>query len=101
MDWIKKNYDRFTLALFSAVLLGVAVLMFLNSSGFSERFNAAIANPPHNNTIPAVDTAVIDSARQQLENPTIWKERDPDKDGNAGLLFTSDIYIAGPNGLEK
>jgi hypothetical protein len=101
MDWIKKNYDRFTLAVFAAALVAVAVMMFLNTASFGERFSAALANPSHNNTIPAVDTAVIDSARQQLDNPTIWKERDPEKDANAGLLFTADRYIVGPHGLEK
>ena len=80
MDWIKKNYDRFTLAIFAAALVAVSVMMFMNASGFGDRFAAAQANPSHNNTIPAVDTAVIDSAKQQLESPTIWKERDPDKD---------------------
>jgi hypothetical protein len=97
MDWIKKNYDRFTLAVFAAALLGVAVMMFLNTSGFAERFSAAQANPAHNNTIPAVDTAVIDSARQQLETPAIWKDRDP-KEGNGGLLFTATRYLATPGG---
>lgn len=101
MDWIKKNYDRFTLAVFSAGLLGVAVMMFLNTSGFGDRFTAALANPPHNNTIPAVDTAVIDSARQQLEKPTIWKERDPDKDPNGGLLFTATRFQVKGGVLKK
>src|SRR5678815_2782850 len=92
MDWIKKNYDRFTLALFAAALLGVAVMVFLNTSGLGERFSAALANPPHNNTIPAVDMAVILSAKQQLEAPIIWKERDPEKDQNGGMLFTATRY---------
>ena len=101
MDWIKKNYDRFTLAVFAAALVAVSVMMFLNTSGFAERFSAALASPPHNNTIPAVDTAVIDAAKQQLETPTVWKERDSDKDQNGGLLFTADRFIAGPQGPEK
>jgi hypothetical protein len=101
MDWIKKNYDRFTLAVFAAALIAVAVMIFLNLSSLGDHFAAALANPPHNNTIPAVDTEVIDSAKQQLETPTIWKERDPDKDSNGGLLFTSERYIAPPLGKIK
>ena len=106
MDWIKKNYDRFTLGVFALGLVAVSAMMFLNTSGFAERFSAALANPGHNNTIPAVDTAVIDQAKQQLENPTIWKVREPNRehpegDQNGGLLFTPDRFIKMAEGLKK
>lgn len=101
MDWIKKNYDQFTLAVFAAGLVAVSAMTFLNTSGFSERFSAAVASPNPNNTIPAIDTAVIDQARQQLEQPTVWKERNAETDQNGGLLFTSERYIATGRGLKK
>lgn len=98
MDWIKKNYDKFILALFSVALLGVAAMLFINSSGFEERFSAAVANPAPNNQIPAVDTAVIDEARRALETPNLWKQRNEPEASNKGRLFTARHYIAGPGG---
>ena len=96
MDWIKKNFDKFILALFAVVLLGVSAMIFMNTSGFEERFSAAVANPIPNDTIPKVDTAVIDEARRQLEQPTIWKQRAGPDAPNDGLLFTATRYIADP-----
>ena len=101
MDWIKKNYDQFTLALFATGLVAVSAMMFWNARVFSEHFSAATASASHNNTIPAVDTAVIDQASQQLEKPTAWKERDAENEQNGGLLFTADRYIATGRGIKK
>lgn len=96
MDWIKKNYDKFVLALLSVALLGASAMIVMNTSGFEERFSAALANPPPNNQIPAVDTAVIDQARRQLEQPVIWKPRSEPDAPNDGLLFTATRYIGPP-----
>src|SRR5688500_20235011 len=96
MDWIKKNFDKFILALFAVGLLGVSAMIFLNTSGFAERFSAAVANPIPNDTIPKFDTEVIDEARRQLDTPTIWKQRAGPDAPNDGLLFTATRYIAAP-----
>ena len=101
MDWIKKNFDKFILALFAVGLLGVSAMIFMNTSGFDERFSVAVANPMPNNTIPAVDTAVIDEARRQLEEPAIWKQRGGPDAPNDGLLFTATRYIADSRGPQK
>ncbi|MEO6569891.1 MAG: Amuc_1099 family pilus-like system protein [Opitutaceae bacterium] len=99
MDWIKKHFDQFALALLAAVLIAVGVMIFMKTSGFQERFAAVMSSPPHNNQIPAVDTAVIDDARRQLETPAVWKPRSAKDDQNGGLLFSARRYILGPNGL--
>jgi hypothetical protein len=94
MDWIKKNPDRFTLALLSVALLAVAILLFLQSGSFGERFSEAASVPARNNQIPAVDTAVLAQAKQQLEKPGTWEPR-KDAKGNpihSGRLFTSESY---------
>ena len=98
MDWIKKHYDQFTLALLGVVLIATSVMIFTNTSGFDERFAAAMTTPPHNNQIPAVDTEVIDEARRQLAQPAIWKPRTPDTDANDGLVFSAARYIISPEG---
>ena len=100
MDWIKKNVDKFILALFAVALLAVSGMLFMKTSGFEEGFYAAVANPTPNNQIPAVDTVVIDEARRQLEQPNIWKQRNEPQAPNRGLLFTARPYIVGPRGLE-
>ena len=38
MDWIKKNPDRFILALSAVILIAVGALLFLSAQGFREKF---------------------------------------------------------------
>ena len=87
MDWIKKNFDKFILALFAVGLLAVAAMLFMKTSGFEERFSVAVANPMPNNQIPKVDTAVIDDARRGFEQPAIWKPRNEPDAPNVGSFF--------------
>jgi hypothetical protein len=94
MDWIKKNYDQFTLALFAILLIAVTVMLFNNVSSFSDQFAAALAAPSKSTAIPNVDTARIDEAREHFEKPTLWTPR-KSENGNllhSGLLFTSEMY---------
>lgn len=97
MDWIKKHFDQFVLALLGAVLIAASVMIFLNTSGFEERFEAAMRTPARNDQIPKMDTVVIDEARRQLEQPTIWKARSAKTDPNAGVLFSARRYIVDPS----
>ena len=45
MDWIKKNYDKFVLGLLALLLIGVSVVLFLNSQKFADNFSEAAASP--------------------------------------------------------
>lgn len=94
MDWIKKNYDRFTLALLALALLGSAWMLWSRVNGFEDLFADAKALPVQNNTIVAVDTAKIDEAREHFTKPTLWQPREVSKGAyqHSGLLFTSEPY---------
>src|SRR6187401_32128 len=96
MDWIKKNYEKAILGLLSLALIGVSVLLYLNTQSFGEKFSDAMAAPSKSKKIPEVDTAVIDSARQQLTAPKAWASRNHD-----GLLFTSARYTVKNGALVK
>ncbi len=94
MDWIKKNYDQFTLGLVAAATLGTGWLLYSSVNSFPEQFAAAKAAPIEDNHIVAVDTTKIDEARQRFEQPTQWKRREVEKGKflHSGLLFTSEPY---------
>jgi len=97
MDWIKKNYDRFILAVFAVVLIGVAVMLFLSAQKFGDKFAEAMSSPAKSNKIPEVDTARITAAKKSFESPTVWKS-----DVQGGRLFTSEPYYVNKDGkLEK
>jgi hypothetical protein len=103
MDWIKKNYDQFTLAVMAVAVLGTGFLLYRNASTFSDRFAEALATPSKNNQIPKVNTAKLDEARQEFEKPTVWSPRKQGEDLlHSGLLFTSELYYVNKAGqLEK
>lgn len=94
MDWIKKNYDRFTLALLALALLASAWVLWSNVNGFAGNFDAAMQTPVEDNKVVAVDTAKIDEARERFEKPVEWKPREAGagKFLHSGLLFTSEPY---------
>ncbi len=103
MNWVKKNYDQFTLALLSVILLAVSVLVILRVTAFPERFASALANVNPNNTIPAVDTEVIDRAKKEFTEPNIWTVAPLQGDDarNGGLLFTADRFVVKDDVLTK
>jgi len=102
MNWIKKRYDQFLLALLAIVLLACAVLIFLRVQSFGERFSDAVATVPPNNKVPPVKLDLIDKAKEMLENPPLWTNP-MDQNGKAtrGSLFVSELYIIGPEGTPK
>ena len=55
MTWIKQNYDRFLVALFSAFLLACAATLLLNARSFNFVFASLKDQVPRKNTIPQVD----------------------------------------------
>jgi hypothetical protein len=96
MEWIKKNYDRFILALFAVALIGVSVTLFLAARSFGEKFADAMASPPKNNKIPDVNIAKIKEARNNFGQPLKWQTN-----VHGGLLFTSEGYTVKDGQLVK
>ena len=94
MDWIKKNSDKFALAVLALLLLVFSALIILRTTSFGETFASIQTAPPRNDQIPAVDTTVIQAAQQQLDKPVLWQ---PDHEKH-GPLFVSRPYLIGPDG---
>jgi hypothetical protein len=87
MDWIKKNYDQFLLAVLALALLVAAVLLVLKAQSFGERFAGALSVPTKSKDIPALDQGVIQAAKDQANKPALWISKNHDE-----LLFTSAKY---------
>jgi hypothetical protein len=96
MDWIKKNYDRFILAVFAVALIAVSVMFLLAAQGFSDRFADAMASPAKSNKIPEVDLAKIDGAKKNFSQPLKWESTN-----HSGLLFTSERYTVEDGQLKE
>jgi hypothetical protein len=96
MDWIKKNYDKFILAVSAVLLIGVGVMLFLSSHGFAEKFSEVLTTPAKSDKIPEVDMAKIKEAEKSFSEPAKWKS-----DVHSGLVFTSEGYVVKDGRLEK
>ena len=68
MDWIKKRYDQFALALVTVLLLAFAVMVLLKTGSFPEKFAEAAATVPPNNKIPPVALSEIERAKVALQD---------------------------------
>ena len=98
MDWIKKHYDQFALALLAVALIAVSVMLILTTQGFGEAFAAATTTPPTRDKVPPLVLEPIEEAKKALANPPFWNEvESKDVGGEAarkrGSLFVSDLYI--------
>lgn len=102
MNWIKKRYDQFLLALFTLALLACAVFIFLRVQSFGDKFSDAVATVPPNNKVPEVKLDEIDAAKEKLQNPPAWNAT-ADKDGKPtrGSLFISEGYIINDAGVPE
>lgn len=103
MDWIKKHYDQFALALLAFVLLALSVMLILRAQGFGSTFAAAIATAVPRDKVPPVPLEAIDKAKDALEHPPQWAEADSHDEGSAaqkkrGSIFVSDLYVIGKDG---
>ena len=103
MDWIKKHYDQFALALLALVLLVFSVLLILRAQGFGTQFSAATATAIPRDKVPPLVLDRVEEARKALDNPPQWAEADsravPEK--KRGLLFVSERYVIGQDGTPK
>jgi hypothetical protein len=96
MDWIKKNYDKFILAVSAVLLMAVGIMLFLSSRSFGEKFSDVLTTPAKSDKIPEVDMAKIKEAEKGFNEPAKWKS-----DVHSGFLFTSEGYVVKDNKLEK
>ena len=88
MDWIKKNYDQFALALLALVLLAVSSLLILKVKGFDEQFDSVRAQPTPNNKIEPLDKKPLEEAQAKFEGPAKWNP-EPTK----SFLFVPKRYV--------
>jgi hypothetical protein len=89
MNWVKTNYDQAILAFFALVLLGVSGWIINNAMHFQDMFAAIQEKVVPNNSIPPIDLSNIDSAKNQVANPTLWNMNEDE-----GSIFISEPYIA-------
>ena len=94
MDWIKKHYDQFALAVISAVVLAFAIFLFLKTQNFGERFTDALSNPPQGDKVPPIVLDQIDRANSLLAKPPVWAVNASDR----GSLFVSERYMLDKDG---
>lgn len=87
MDWIKKNYDRFTLLLLAVVLLVSSACVIWLTHGFSDRFAPVLAPVTHGKKSDSQDTAALEQAKASLAKPTAWGE-------HPAHLYVSEKYVA-------
>ncbi|MDD5350002.1 MAG: hypothetical protein PHQ12_07310 [Chthoniobacteraceae bacterium] len=91
MDWIKKNYDRFTLLLLAAALLGSSIFLFCAARGFSARFATLLEPVKEGNSVDILETKALRDAEVSLAKPAAWN-------AHSGSLFVSRKYVAKRDG---
>jgi hypothetical protein len=102
MNWIKKRYDQFLLALLTVALLACAVLIFLRVQSFGEKFSDAVATVIPNNKVPPVPLDRIDQAKEKLQTPPEWiNPLDDKKQPVRGSMFVADHYIINQAGTPE
>lgn len=87
MDWIKKNYGLFCLAICAVVLLGISAVLILNASSFGQILAEAKTNVPPGNKLEALDLSIIEAANASLREPKTWAAKE------ATGLFVSRKYM--------
>jgi len=87
MDWIKRNYDQFILALVALVLVVLSGFLITNAIGFQETFAGIRGEVIHHNEIPPIDMSGLQEATDGLANPGKWE-----LNADQGSLFVSIPY---------
>jgi len=86
MEWIKKNYDQFSMFCFAALLCAVAIFLILQVLAFYDIFARISGQVTINRTIPPSNASALEAAKQEALNPPVWNNYD-------GSLFVSAPYI--------
>jgi len=87
MNWIKRNYDQFILALVALILLALSGLLINNAIGFQATFAGIRGEVFHNNNVPPVDLGPIQDAVAAIQAPAKWQRK-----SGQGSLFVSIPY---------
>src|SRR5260221_8935902 len=90
MDFLKKHYEKITLAAALILLIVSAVLLALKVSPLSTELNDAPRRAPKPELAPHVPLQVYSNALQALADPPIWTTNDP------LIAFSGKAYVA-PN----
>lgn len=91
MDWIKKNPDRFALAVLAFALLAASVFAILKSLGFTDALAAVQQSSMRNDKVPELDKKPIEVAQERFEKPVTWA---PQK--GTGSMFVAWKYLVDP-----
>jgi hypothetical protein len=89
MDWIKKHYDQFALALAALLLLALSGFLILKSRAFSDSFAEAQADVTPSEKVPALDLTSLQSAQALLDQPARWMP----KETVNPFLFVPNLYV--------
>jgi hypothetical protein len=89
MNWIKRNYDQFILALVALMLVALSVLLIMSAMSFQQTFAGIRGQVFHNNAVPPVDMSGIQNAVAAIDAPAKWQ-----LNADQGSLFVSIPYIA-------
>jgi hypothetical protein len=98
MDWIKKHYDQFTLAVISVAVLVFAVFLYLNAQNFGQRFADSLAQLPQGDKVPPIVLDQIDKANALMAKPPVWVIPPSDRPSDLGSLFVSERYMLDKEG---
>ncbi len=96
MNWIKRNYDQFSLGVVALILLGLSGYLISNAMSFQELFEGIKGQAIHHNNVPPVDMSGIQGAQDAMQNPANWS---PGAD--EGSLFVSVPYVVVSGSLEN
>jgi hypothetical protein len=86
MDWIKNNYEKFTLLLLSVVLIAASAYLVWDAHNFMATFEGIVDRGTHSNKVAPLETKNLIAAKGSLEKPAKWVS-------NKGRLFVSEQYI--------
>jgi hypothetical protein len=89
MDWIKKHYDQFLLALAALALLAVSGLLILKTKSFGDNFAEGQVNIVPSEKVPDVDIKPLEEAKKLVDAPLLWQP----KPGTNEFLFVSEPYM--------
>jgi hypothetical protein len=86
MDWIKNNYEKFTLLLLSVALIAVSAYLVWDARNFLTTFESIVDKGGHNDKVVPLETKNVEAAKATLEKPATWAS-------TKGSLFVSQKYI--------
>jgi hypothetical protein len=87
MDFLKKHYEKITLAAALILLIVSAVLLALKVSALSTELDEAPRKAPKPQLAPHIPLQIYSNAMQAVTDPPIWSTNEPTR------IFNQDIYV--------